>query len=422
MPAPSGPSVEEIAARVALVGAQPADPLVDGVLLPNDAARAVEAFASAADVDATLLVRVHPPVGAVEEGWGAAPVPPTLLRLARAGGALTATRAPLRGPGDVEPARFARVVVARASEPCCALPGCAFTRAHVEVWVELEGGARLLASEGRPLEGQPDDGATRFARALAAALAVPLEDGPTDGASDAPRADDADEIAVASASQLARYAARSEGDRFVLRDHAGEGPRLGASTQRVVAIGLAALAVGFWAPAVEAAIDHAGGRAAAFGSVATLLSIAAFAFSGIARFASAYAASSTPLAWFGAGRFVVAPWVSRGGAIDLRLEGQLGAAIPCAEVTGVDVITRGDDEGTSVFIDSDHGAIDVVAVGDPALAALLGKAVRRAIELAKHPSAQPSARQRARAKQGEADANARTSPPQPPSPSRERGE
>jgi hypothetical protein len=78
-----------------------------------------------------------------------------------------------------------------------------------------------------------------------------------------------------------------------------------------------------------------------------------------ARFSYAYVATSTPLAWFADDRVVVAPWVSREGAIDTQPEGRYGAAIKIAEVERVVVDARGDEH--TVKLETAHGPIDVLS-------------------------------------------------------------
>ncbi|MBL8743277.1 MAG: hypothetical protein JNK04_19335, partial [Myxococcales bacterium] len=67
---------------------------------------------------------------------------------------------------------------------------------------------------------------------------------------------------------------------------------------------------------------------------------------------------SAPLAWFADDRVVVAPWVSRAGAVDRSPEGRFGAAIAPREITVVEVRSSGD--GFAVTLDGPHGPIEVL--------------------------------------------------------------
>jgi hypothetical protein len=310
------------------------------------------------------------------------------LRLSRAGQHRIVG---LRGDG-ARSVRPSGVRLTRARVRCCEASTCSLERELVQAWIDFEGSEPVLFAEGRSFADQPDDGASDAARALARALTVEL-DGEVAPSRIEPGADGEGLLPV---GERGRYAARSEGEHLVLRDLFSVGPRSTARRNFVVAAVVGALAALVWIPTVALAREGATARAVAVGAIAALLTLTAYAFFGVARFSSRYVARSAPLAAFGAGRFVVAPWVGRGGAVDLRPEGRLGAAIPCNEVTAVTVARR--DQGFAVVLESDHGPIDVVGVADEGLANHLRAAVARAVDLARHPDAKPSPRQRARAK------------------------
>ncbi|KYF88962.1 hypothetical protein BE17_06650, partial [Sorangium cellulosum] len=182
---------------------------------------------------------------------------------------------------------------------------------------------------------------------------------------------------------------------LVLRDHASQGPR-GSATRNALIGGLLLLAaLALWIQVMRSVAAGDSGIAIGVGSGAALLSLAGYAFLGVARFSSRYAARSAPVASFGPGRFVVAPWVSRTGAIDLRPEGRLGAAISAGEVHGVQVQPRGDR--FAVEIDTDHGPIDALLTGREDVARYWRDAMDRAVASVRHPGG-PSARQRLRAR------------------------
>ncbi|HVY47972.1 MAG TPA: hypothetical protein VHB21_18925 [Minicystis sp.] len=369
------------------IGASAEAELLDAVMAPREALLALRKLGPEGAV-----VRAHPPLGSGADGYGPEPAAPVLLRIApRADGSgAVVVRAAIDGGAAAEITPRA-VNVERTRVRCCDAASCALEREIVSVWLELDGGDRLLVAEGRPLSGSPDDGASDVARALAEVIGVDVDGA---GASSAVEAEEP--LAPVAARDAARYAARTEADRFVLRDHASAGPRATARRNFAIAAAVGVVAIAVWIPAVVLVRGGQTVVGVAIGALAALLTLTAYAFFGVARFSSKYAARSAPLAAFGAGRFVVAPWVARGGAIDLSLEGRLGAAIPSAEVTGVSVEPR--EGGHAVVLESDHGPIDAVVDAREPVVRWLSAALRRAVELSKHPSTQPSARQRARAK------------------------
>jgi hypothetical protein len=86
--------------------------------------------------------------------------------------------------------------------------------------------------------------------------------------------------------------------------------------------------------------------------------------------------------------------VSREGAVDVRLEGRLGAAIPLAEVRIASLKPR--KEGVAVELDTEHGPIDVMVCPTEAVARVWCAALDRAVDEARHPQKGASARQRLR--------------------------
>jgi len=126
-----------------------------------------------------------------------------------------------------------------------------------------------------------------------------------------------------------------------------------------------------------------------------LLTLAAVAFLGVARFAQRYAATSAPLVALGGGKLLVAPWVSRKGAVGLEPEGRFGAAIDLGEVQGVSVQARA--SGHAVEFATDHGPMDALVTEDAAVARYLGAALSRATADLRRGGAK-TARQRARAR------------------------
>ncbi|WP_437826041.1 hypothetical protein [Sorangium sp. So ce1153] len=422
MPEPSTAAFDAgVASALRSLGADGSAPALDPLGDPAGAARALSAAGGA-----PLLLRVAPELGAPqrdkEAAFGPAPRDPVWLRVER--GASAVQLAPLRlagagpargagGAGEAAPeARDAvRVEVIAAQRPCCGAASCTRERTYVAAWLALAAPAssagrsaaeqRLLVAEAQDLEAARAEALVEAVAApLAVALRVPLETArgtePPDAIAPRPLPEPAPEPAPAlSAVALSRFAIRSEGELLVVRDHASQGPR-GSATRNALIGGLLLLAaLALWIQVMRSVAAGDSGIAIGVGSGAALLSLAGYAFLGVARFSSRYAARSAPVASFGPGRFVVAPWVSRTGAIDLRPEGRLGAAISAGEVHGVQVQPRGDR--FAVEIDTDHGPIDALLTGREDVARYWRDAMDRAVASVRHPGG-PSARQRLRAR------------------------
>ncbi|WP_437302393.1 hypothetical protein [Sorangium sp. So ce388] len=422
MPEPSTAAFDAgVASALRSLGADGSASALDPLGDPVGAARALAAAGGA-----PLLLRVAPELGAPqrdkEAAFGPAPRDPVWLRVER--GASAVQLAPLRlagagpargagGAGEAAPeARDAvRVEVIAAQRPCCGAASCTRERTYVAAWLALAAPAssagrsaaeqRLLVAEAQDLEAARAEALVEAVAApLAVALRVPLETArgtePPDAIAPRPLPEPAPEPAPAlSAVALSRFAIRSEGELLVLRDHASQGPR-GSATRNALIGGLLLLAaLALWIQVMRSVAAGDSGIAIGVGSGAALLSLAGYAFLGVARFSSRYAARSAPVASFGPGRFVVAPWVSRTGAIDLRPEGRLGAAISAGEVHGVQVQPRGDR--FAVEIDTDHGPIDALLTGREDVARYWRDAMDRAVASVRHPGG-PSARQRLRAR------------------------
>lgn len=188
---------------------------------------------------------------------------------------------------------------------------------------------------------------------------------------------------------------RPEAEPLVLRDHASAGPRSSATRNVVIGLVLLAVAVPLWIQVARSASAGESNVAIGLGAAAALISLTAYAFLGVARFSARYVARSSPLLWLTRDRFVVAPWVDRAGAIDLKPEGRFGAAIPVGELSEVRVCARGDL--WSVELDTEHGPIDVMIAPTEEVARYWAAVITRAMASVRHPGG-PSARQRLRAK------------------------
>lgn len=385
----------DISRALAALGASAEEPAHDAVAAPAAAAAALEALTPGSP----LLLRVSAPLGAATDTHGPTPAPPLWLR--GTCGSPEMSLAPLRLADAAKrgktAARAGKVVVEVAESRCCDAASCASKRSVASAWIELERAAkddvppRVLVAEAADLDAERAKGRVlAVARPLAKALAAAMDPdtgNAVDPSGEAPSP-------ALPAGKLARFVMRSEGDRFVLRDHETQGPANAARSKAIFGITLLVLAAPLW---IEAARSFSRGDrnlTVGLAAVALLITLAGYAFVSIARYASRYRAASEPLFWVGHDRFVIAPWVSREGAVDKLPEGRIGAAIALEEVRSVSAQPR--DGHFAVEVDSDHGQMDVLASNDEATATFWASAIRRTLADFAHPKARASARKRAR--------------------------
>ncbi|APR78961.1 Hypothetical protein A7982_04308 [Minicystis rosea] len=384
----------DIEAAIELLGGPKDDPVVDFLLDPGAACRALDALPE----HGGLVIRVAPEPAAGGAGYGPVPVDPVWVRVMR--GAREVGTALYHG-GDGMVRKATRIDLDERDEPCCESSGCERRRKHASVWLVLEGmsGARperLLVAEQRLLEGAPDV-ARGIAARLAKAIDVPIERAGEVVSLDVedPPAPLGDALANAA---LARFALRTEGDRVILRDWDNAGPRATAKRNTMIGVVLMIAAAAAWIGLWQAlAAGGAQGAAIGAGIAGALLTLTGYAFLGVARYSAKYRASSAPLAAVGSDRIIILPWVGRDGAVDVRPEGRFGAAIPLVEVRASSAARI--SSGVAVRLDTDHGPIDVMICENEAAANLWCKALDRTVDEARHPRAGASARQRARARQ-----------------------
>ena len=374
---------DDVSTVLASLGPEAERSVADAVADPGGAMRALE--------HEVIVLRAAPDLAAFAAGFGPDPAEPVWAYLTR--GAREVTVAPLLGGAKLA-RRAARVAIESTAKSCCDAPSCAAQRVHAAAWLVCDDGARLLVAEEHTVAPARASAVTAFARRLAAYLDAPLEGAPSaddDAASPEP-------IGALPAADLARFALRTEGDRVVLRDYAGEGPRATAGRNRVLGAALMLSGLGFWIKLALALTRSGGsnGEAVAFGAAAALLTLAGYAFLGVARFSARYQARSTALVAVGRDRLIVLPWVSRSGAVDSRPEGRLGAAIPLGEVRSPSVTARGEEH--AIVLDTDHGAIDALGCEEERVATFWAAALARVTDEARHPQAAASARQRARSR------------------------
>jgi hypothetical protein len=386
---------DEVKTAVEMLGGKEDEPVVDFLVDPGAACRALDAIPE----HGAIVVRVAPEMGLARGGYAPLPVAPVWIRLMR--GAKEIGTAQLR-EADGMVRRAERIDLDEHDEPCCDAPNCERKRRHASVWLVLEifatsgtalrPPARLLVAEQRA-EGEPAVAqavATRLAGALGVQIhraGVPGEIPP--GEAPAPLGE-----GIAAAS-LARFAIRTEGDLVVVRDWNNEGPR--ASAVRNAWIGGALLlgaALAWYQLWRSIGATGTGGERLAAGAAGALLTLMGYAFVGVARFSAGYRAPCAPLLALRRDRLMVLPWVARDGAVDMRPEGRLGAAISLGEVRGARPRPFG--EGVAVELDTEHGAIDAMVCPDARSADLWCAVLGRAMDDARHPRQGASARQRAR--------------------------
>ncbi|MEP7121875.1 MAG: hypothetical protein ABJE95_13225 [Byssovorax sp.] len=377
---------DDVSAVLTSLGPEAERSVKDAVADPGGAIAALE--------NAVIVLRAAPDLGAAAAGFGPDPQVPVWVYLGR--GEREAIVAPLLG-GETFTRSAARVAIEAATTTCCDAPSCTASRIHTTAWLGCEDGARLLVAEEHTVAPARGSVATAFAKRLAEYLGVPLEGAPgDDGEAAIPAIPEP--LPALAAADLARFALRSEGDRVVLRDYAGEGPRATAGRNRVIGAALMLSGLGFWIKLALALAKTTSstGEAVAFGAAAALLTLAGYAFLGVASFSSRYQARSTALVAVGRDRLIVLPWVGRSGAVDARPEGRLGAAIPLGEVRSPSIAARGEER--AIVVDTDHGPIDALGCEQESVAAFWAAALARVTDEARHPQAGASARQRARAR------------------------
>lgn len=385
---------------LSLLGMDPEQRAIDAFADPEGALCTLKSAA-----DSPLLFKVLPDLKAAAAP-GFAPLPADPLWLKAIPGQSRVLLAPLHlEAGDTvakaSEARCKSVEIRVESRPCCDAPSCKETRAFASSWVLLESIAGtapegLIVAEAR---ANTPDQAVMTLRPLSNELARLLgtklseEGGATETAAK-PKALDERLPRDWKAFEIARYTLRAEGDRIVLRDHGSRGPKNTASRMLLISAVLFLAALALWSLFARSIQNGETGSAIALFAVSALVSLAFYAFFGVGRFASRYAAHSNPLVVLGNDRVIVAPWVSRDGAVDLRMEGRFGAAIPTGEVAGSAITKRGARH--IVLLSTDHGPFDAVPCSGERVAALYKNALERTLQEIKHPRTQPSARQRAR--------------------------
>jgi hypothetical protein len=359
------------------------EPLLDAMIAPS-------AVAAAIARGQRVLLRVAPPCpDATEPGHGPVPGAAAVLVLDPDAAPSLAT-----GTLDAPAARALRVnalVLEKRALAWGGWGGAAFDRGSARLALAEDDGTRWIVADAFHVdETAARDELAPLAQVLAARLDVPTP----------PELDDVDTTSTAAALaalplELAvRFAVRDEHDYLVLRDHAGQAPsdraaRYGALS--AIALGLGAVACAAFVGELRA--GESVGTLVIDGVIGAVLLLASFAMGMIAWHASRYRAASVPVAWLHDDRVVVAPWVSRAGAIARVPEGRFGAAIKIAEIDCVEIRRRGDEH--AVTLDGPHGPIDVLTTPHAAVASHWRDALERLLRRVAAPSRKPILRGRA---------------------------
>jgi len=267
--------------------------------------------------------------------------------------------------------------------------GWSFERAAGEIVVKTDGGARELVV-AQAIAASPKEAEADLAPLLDALTAYA-----TNGETSTAEAS-AEAASKAAPGFAPRFRFALEGDAIVLRDAEDRGPRERVARYRGIALLLVVLGLLATIAVVDRIQSSAGALAIVGAAIPpVVLLVGAFAMNEIARHASRYRAGSAPLASFADDRVVVAPWVSRDGAIDPKPEGRLGAAIACGEIGAVEVRPR--DGAHAVTLDGLHGPMEVVLTRDASTAEALRIAIEGTIARVASPKRRMTALMRAAA-------------------------
>jgi thioredoxin-like negative regulator of GroEL len=328
----------------------PGQPAHDGWLAPF-------AMTEACGQEAALLFRAASALGVGSEHRTPGPVDPWWVR---SDGGPGLRVAPMRG-GDHHELRVDEVALERHAELCCDAPKCEREQQVGEIWLKLEGSSggpdALLVGE-RLGDEQEISAFGALGEALAERLGVPFA-----GDAGPPSAVEGEPL---DAARLSRWSLRREGDHFVLRDHAQQGPREGVAREMAI---LAAMILAFaasWYGTYDAYLAQSWTTVAIFGATALVMTFFVVTMIQIVRHSMAYQARSEALLWLARDCLVVAPWHDRDGAIDVGTAGRYGAGIHLGELDEIHLVEEGG--GWSVRCETAHGPIELGVLDDRELA------------------------------------------------------
>jgi len=321
---------------------------VDGFFLAGEAARELDRAAETLELRACLRTAIGERAPELGNAPVFGPEPPGFSRL-------RLTRASTTADLDGKPVEITAVSVSGRGLTWGA-GGAQFQRGAAEGIVSLAQGSERFDVVVTQALADDEPAACHEVEPLIEALErfVGLSEKDVTAASDAK---------APSSHPSARFSVGFEGDAVVVRDHESRGPR--DRVRRYVAFGVVSLVL--TVAATFAFIEQLRSQAPltsmiGFGAAIPVSLLAAVAMFEIARYAGKYSAESAPLAWFADDRVVVAPWVSRLGAVDRSPEGRFGAAISPREITSVEVRSSG--EAFAVTLDGPHGPIEVLLTSE----------------------------------------------------------
>lgn len=337
---------------------------VDGLLDPEQASR----FLRYADEVDLRLAPIAGEAGAPP--YGPEPVEPVLVHLRR--GERTATT---QGADTSRP--IEAITLETKKLAWGGWGGAPFEKILATVEVRIGGVSYLAAQSIGSDEARAPRACAELSEALEAFCAGAEAEHDSTG-----------DVDATSSPAARRFAFVLEGDYLVLRDFETRGPRQGMGTYVAISAACLVLSGLVW---LGFARELSGPRVLSsllgYAALGLVLALGALAMGEIARFASKYRGKGAPLAWFHDDRVVVAPWVSRTGAIDRQPAGQFGAAIRIPEID--DVCVKEDQGASVVWLDTQHGPIDVVTIQEPALAKLYREALVRALLAVAAPAKRP---------------------------------
>jgi len=308
------------------------------------------ALRAAIEDDGPVLLRAHPSFDEAEEGYAPSPEPPAWILIEGS----TLQRS-VQGDGRAEGLEVDAVGLQAVAERW---PSYAKGKPKWVATLTLEGKeawrlAEAVADDEASARAQLQELARALAERLGLDVAEPGGDGPA-------------AVGVPpTARALSHWTFRREGELWVVRDYASHGPRETAPREWFALAVMFVGAIACWLMGVRSYSSEALEPAAIWGASAFVLTLASFATFHIARHSSRYSERSEALMFLAAGSFVVAPWLSRKGAVDDKPEGSYGAAIRLRELEATSVADVG---GYAVRLDTTHGPMDVGALETEAMA------------------------------------------------------
>lgn len=262
-------------------------------------------------------------------------------------------------------------------EPCCDRKKCQRKKYAARLWLGVAGARFLLAERLEHSEAE----ARSALQPLQSKLQLRLFE---DAGAAAPAAAQDKGTVQGSFEPLAvaRWSLRREGGLHILRDHAGRGPRESAQAHGLATVALALLTAMSGLATWRAYGRQSWGDAGVWAALAVVLVLATFAWFNIARWAWLYRASSEVLLSASRDRFVLQPWCSRSGEVDVKPEGRFGAGLEIRAFEGWRVEQQA--QLWALICDTDHGAYPVASFATQAMAEGLSRALQEVFDQVCH--------------------------------------